>query len=230
MPQMPSENAHKQFRNRVLLVDDDPKLLETTAGILRKDGFEVLTAGGGFEALHVLRGAVPDVLISDLNMPHMSGFELLSVVRRRFPQIAVIAVSHDYTAGVGTELIADAFLEKGTYPAFELTEKVQGLITESPVRESRQKSSSAPVWVPRSDKGFIVLTCPECLRSFSIAEPVAKIGDTVKEHCVYCESDVYFAVDRNFAERPAQKSRLETSRKAIERSREAVARSRQLRR
>ncbi|HYL95447.1 MAG TPA: response regulator, partial [Terriglobales bacterium] len=60
---------------------------------LQGEGFEVITARNGFEALNVLRGARPDVLITELNLPHMSGFELLSVVRRRFPLLSVIATS-----------------------------------------------------------------------------------------------------------------------------------------
>ena len=51
------------------------------------------SAEDGFSALEEIRRLTPDVLLSDLNMPHMSGFELLSVVRRRFPAIYAIAMS-----------------------------------------------------------------------------------------------------------------------------------------
>lgn len=50
----------------------------------RRPGTQYVHAADGFEALALLRGAPPDMLISDLNMPRMAGFELLSVVRRHF--------------------------------------------------------------------------------------------------------------------------------------------------
>lgn len=75
--------------------------------------YEVITANNGFEALQVLRGAHPDIVASELNLPHMSGFELLAVIRKRFPAIAVIALSDEYTsATVPHETICDAFIPK----------------------------------------------------------------------------------------------------------------------
>ena len=55
-------------------------------------------AEDGFSALAEIRKEVPDILLSDLNMPRMSGFELLSVVRRRFPSIRTIAMSGAFMA------------------------------------------------------------------------------------------------------------------------------------
>jgi CheY-like chemotaxis protein len=75
------------FKCRVLIVDDEPLILETTAAILRSFGFSVRAAPDGFAALTILREVLPDLIIADLRMPNMSGFELLSIVRRRFPHI-----------------------------------------------------------------------------------------------------------------------------------------------
>jgi CheY-like chemotaxis protein len=71
---------------------------EVFALLLRKEGYEVAAAENGFDGLLKLKQLVPDVIISDLNMPKMSGFEFLSVVRRRFPKISVIASSGAYEA------------------------------------------------------------------------------------------------------------------------------------
>lgn len=78
---------------RILVVDDETTVRNTTALLLREaGGYEVFTAVHGFDALLQLRSSSPpDIIISDLNMPQMSGFEFLSVVRRRFPEILVIA-------------------------------------------------------------------------------------------------------------------------------------------
>ncbi len=67
------------FQTRVLVVDDEPIILETTSAVLRDEGLAVRTAEDGFAALITLRQTLPDIIISDLRMPNMSGFEFLSV-------------------------------------------------------------------------------------------------------------------------------------------------------
>ena len=96
------------FKYRILVVDDEPLIRQTSAMVLASNGYEVRTAGDGFEALIELRQALPDLIISDLSMPNMSGFELLSVVRRRFPEIPVIAITgkFDGTMPVRTAVTA----------------------------------------------------------------------------------------------------------------------------
>jgi CheY-like chemotaxis protein len=81
---------------QILVVDDEPGVRDSVAMLLTSHGYGVVTAENGFDALLQLRRSLPDVILSDLNMPQMSGFELLSVVRRRFPEIAVVAMSGGY--------------------------------------------------------------------------------------------------------------------------------------
>lgn len=74
----------------ILMLDPtEPIILETMSANLKSQGFVVRTAEDGFAAR--LRQMPPDIIISDLRMPNMSGSEFLSVVRRRFPHIPVIA-------------------------------------------------------------------------------------------------------------------------------------------
>lgn len=81
-------------RHRILIVEDERNVRDTLALILQAAGYTVSTAEHGFDALLQLKNSeLPNLIVSDLNMPHMSGFELLSVVRRRFPHIPVIASS-----------------------------------------------------------------------------------------------------------------------------------------
>ncbi len=61
--------------------------------ILNEMGYEAQSFGDGFAALTALRQELPDIVISDINMPVMSGLELLSIVRHRFPAIHTIAMS-----------------------------------------------------------------------------------------------------------------------------------------
>src|SRR5580698_3727451 len=67
-------------RNDIVVVDDSPALLSVLSEIFKEHGYTVRKAADGFEALAVIRDREPDILVSDLNMPGMSGFELLSVV------------------------------------------------------------------------------------------------------------------------------------------------------
>jgi CheY-like chemotaxis protein len=73
----------------------------------------VQTAHDGFSALAEIEKELPDILLSDLYMPGMSGFEFLPIVRRRFPSIRVIAMSATYTAeSLPAGVVADRFHPK----------------------------------------------------------------------------------------------------------------------
>jgi CheY-like chemotaxis protein len=217
------------FRRRVLLADSSPESLLNCSEQLGELGYEVLIASSGFEALQLLRGAKPDLLVTELNLPHMSGFELLSVVRTRFPQIAAIAVSGEYTlVSLPVETICDGFIAKSPNLCFELVEEIRRLISLSPIRASRARNDAVPVWIPRSKAGYIVLTCPECLRSFSAVEPQTS---PACETCVFCGCEVRFqmsAVEQIPA--PPSDSVHLRSRKAIDQAKKALARSNSIRR
>jgi CheY-like chemotaxis protein len=79
--------------HRILVVDDEEVVRELFVRLLQEEGYEVAAAENGFDGLLKIKHFLPEVIISDLNMPEMSGFEFLSVVRRRFPKISVIASS-----------------------------------------------------------------------------------------------------------------------------------------
>jgi CheY-like chemotaxis protein len=105
-----------KHKKRILVVEDDATVRLTISTLLRDQGYDVSVAIDGFDALLQLEHTVPDLILSDLNMPQMSGFELLSVVRRRFPEILVVASSGAYVAGgVPNGVIADAFSTPGNH-------------------------------------------------------------------------------------------------------------------
>ena len=98
-------------------------------------------------------------------MPRMSGFEFLAVVRQRFPHIATVAVSGEYIAiGNPSGVLADAFLQKGHNTLKDLCREIAKLLAASPLRSERQKSDIAPLFVPRDKAGYLIITCPKCLR------------------------------------------------------------------
>ena len=66
---------------RVLIVDDEPSIRQLVATLLTLEGFEVTTAPDGRAALEQIQASAPDVVISDVRMPHMTGYELLAALR-----------------------------------------------------------------------------------------------------------------------------------------------------
>lgn len=92
-----------------VLVVDDSRLDRTRAGgILRKAGHEVAFAANGREALDQLAVDVPDVVVTDLQMPELDGLELVEAVRLRYPHVPVILMTAH-----GSEEIAVRALQKG---------------------------------------------------------------------------------------------------------------------
>jgi CheY-like chemotaxis protein len=141
-------------RHHILVVDDERNIRDAMKMLLTASGYDVSTAEHGFDALLQLKTLNPAVIISDLNMPQMSGFEFLSIVRRRFPEIPVIAVSGAYESGdlVPGGVIADAFYAKGRHRPEELLRAVGELIRTSKLRAVNHHQQSAPVWIPRNGK------------------------------------------------------------------------------
>jgi CheY-like chemotaxis protein len=187
----------RSFKCRVLIVDDDPLVLETFAATLRSFGFSVRTAENGFVALQILREALPDIILSDLRMPGMSGFELLSIVRRRFPHIPTIAISGEYIlVDMPLGLLVDHFFQKGGYTPEQLLAKMKELIADSPIRPNLGKADKAPLWIPKVDADYVVVTCPECLRSSSIPDNIIN-EDLQETECVACGATIRYLVDAN---------------------------------
>lgn len=184
-----------KFPHRILVVDDDTTLLTVSRGILETEGYEVITAQDGFEGLLALQGAPPSVIISDLRMPNMSGFEFLSIVRRRFPHIPVVAISGEFN-GVGPNgVIADWFFGKGAYQPGQLFRKIADLIKASPMRPHSDAPDQAPIWIPKNQEGYFVVTCTDCLRSFSV--PSSPSTTELREAmCPSCGVTVGFLTDR----------------------------------
>lgn len=78
---------------RVLVIDDDERVLRTFARNLRLSGHEVLTAPGGAAGLEMFAAHSPDVVLADVRMPQMDGFDVLRAIRARDPEVEVILVT-----------------------------------------------------------------------------------------------------------------------------------------
>jgi CheY-like chemotaxis protein len=190
------------FRYRILVVDDDVNIGVMAKAILESQGYEVLCALDGFEGLTALKQSPPDVIISDLQMPNMSGFEFLSIVRKRFPSIPTIAISGAFSGrDVPESVLADAFFEKGQYPPKELFQKIIELLEEIPARPRVGRRPKPAVWIPVNNASYIAVTCPSCLRTFPVPSRLSVGVHTVE--CDACASSVVFHITDEFRARSA---------------------------
>jgi CheY-like chemotaxis protein len=192
----------KDSKHEILVVDDDEAVRDSVGMVLKAGGYDVSIAVHGFDALLQLKRRLPSIVLSDLNMPQMSGFEFLSVVRRRFPQISVIAMSGAYQSGdaVPGGVIADAFYSKGQSSPEELLRMVAELIRTSADHAVDHARESAPVWIPRNGKDshgipYVVVTCTDCLRSFPLTVAAGDLQRIQETPCLFCPNTVRYVVD-----------------------------------
>ncbi len=194
---------------RLLIVDDEPSIRRSFSLVLSGIGYIVRTAEDGFSALIEIRNRIPDMILSDLNMPGMSGFELLSVIRRRFPSIPVIAMSDAFSGDeVPSGVAADAFYQKGS-GVRSLFKIIEGLARPDrlPANNAYPK---APLLIQRngydaSGQPCVMIECPECLRPFS--QSVGGSLSVIREaHCVHCRNAIYCTIVEPVDWVPAQAS------------------------
>jgi two-component system nitrogen regulation response regulator NtrX len=99
----------------VLVVDDETSILESLEGILADEGFEVIKAEGGAEALEKIQEVIPDLILLDIWMPGMDGIETLQKIKEGYPHLQVVMMSghgNIETAVKATKIGAYDFIEK----------------------------------------------------------------------------------------------------------------------
>lgn len=99
----------------VLIVDDEPSILQSLGGLLSDEGFEILTASNGYEALKTIESASPDIVLLDIWMPGIDGIETLKEIKATSPHIPVVIITGHgtiETAVNATKIGAFDFIEK----------------------------------------------------------------------------------------------------------------------
>lgn len=140
---------------RVLVVDDDVKTVELVKMYLRRDGYDVLTAYEGIEALRLAREARPDLLVLDLMLPGIDGLTICRTLRAEsdIPIIMLTAMTTEEDRLKGLDLGADDYVTKPFSPK-ELAARVRAVLRRLP----EEALSRGPVEVAHGDLKVNFLT------------------------------------------------------------------------
>ncbi len=114
---------------KVLVVEDEPSLIETLDYSLRRQGYEVITASDGRKALDVARQQRPDLIVLDIMLPGLDGFEVCRILRQEMsvPILMLTARTEEIDKVVGLEVGADDYLTK-PFSMRELLARVKALL------------------------------------------------------------------------------------------------------
>ncbi len=125
---------------RILLADDDPDVIEVVSMLLEDEGYEIITAKDGAEALEEIEKGDPDLVVLDLLMPRVDGFAVINTLREPryerwsgMPVIVLTSVREEvskrrYELETGQSMHYDAYLEKPADPD-ELLKTVSSLLS-----------------------------------------------------------------------------------------------------
>ena len=122
--------------NKVLAVEDDANLLEVIKYNLRKEGYEVVAAGDGEQALEAARREKPDLIVLDIMLPKINGFEVCRILRREMtvPIIMLTAKADETDKIVGLEIGADDYMTK-PFSIRELLARIRAMLRRSKMIE-----------------------------------------------------------------------------------------------
>ncbi len=185
-------------RPRVLLVDENPAVRGILSRLLNAAGFATQQAEDGKDGLAKLRGALPDVIISDAHVPPpMAGVEFVSVVRRRLPTVPVIVVSGKPQPDPLPQCFKpDLWQGKGSELVNEIVESIGELIHANPIEALVPEVGDTPFRARQDPVGRFVIPCSDCLRPLEVPESpeIIKTGEQIIP-CTHCQALVRFFVD-----------------------------------
>lgn len=117
---------------KILIVDDEPKIVEVLKAYLEKENYEILTSYDGNEALNIFRKESPDLILLDLMLPDILGEELCKIIREesKVPIIMITAKSEEESELQGLDIGADDYIIK-PFGAKQVVARVKALIRRS---------------------------------------------------------------------------------------------------
>lgn len=120
---------------KVMVVDDEPNIVLSLEFLMQQAGFQVVTAATGEEALELINQTAPNLVLLDISLPGISGFEVLQSLRQQadfknLPIIMLTAHGREAEKEKGLALGADDYITK-PFSTQELVEKVKSLLAET---------------------------------------------------------------------------------------------------
>ena len=130
--------------SKVLVVEDDRNLLETIKYNLVKEGYEALVAVDGAEALEIARNEKPDLIILDIMLPKIDGFEVCRILRREMnvPIIMLTARTDETDRIMGLDTGADDYMTK-PFSIRELLARIRALLRRAGMAEAKLPENAA---------------------------------------------------------------------------------------
>lgn len=149
----------------ILIVDDEPETLKYVGANLKARGYQVCTAADGLEAVHLFQESAPDLIILDIGLPGLDGFEVCAIIRRRSTVPILILSAHGSEQDIiqALELGGDDYLTK-PFGVGELLARVHAIL--------RRTDFSTP----KSDHRFV---CDDLIIDFE-AHQVSKANQEIK--------------------------------------------------
>jgi two-component system OmpR family response regulator len=128
--------------NKVLIVEDDRTLLDVLKYNLTKEGHDVVTASDGVEALDVARNKKPDLIVLDVMLPKLDGFEVCRILRRETttPILMLTAKASETDKVVGLELGADDYMTK-PFSMREFLARIKAMLRRSEMMKMVESSA-----------------------------------------------------------------------------------------
>ncbi len=132
--------------SKILVVEDDRNLLDTLQYNLRQEGYEVVTAVDGAEALDISRREKPELIVLDIMLPKLNGFDVCRILRKEtsVPIMMLTARADEVDKIVGLEIGADDYMTK-PFSLRELLARVRALLRRAKVTEAQLGDSVTPL-------------------------------------------------------------------------------------
>lgn len=153
---MESDNA----RYKILLADDEPDVLEFLSYNLKKEGYQILKAKNGRDALEIARKEIPQLVILDVMMPEMDGMEACREIRNLAEMqnsiiVFLTARNEDYSQIAGFEAGADDYIAKPIKPKI-LTSRVKALLRRYKADEQESELADLPDIIIDQEKYLVI--------------------------------------------------------------------------
>ncbi|WP_008317656.1 HD domain-containing phosphohydrolase [Leptolyngbya sp. PCC 6406] len=166
---------------KVLVVDDNPPSRMTAVALLSVEGYVVLEAGDGYQALERVASQTPDIVLLDVSMPGMDGFEVCRQLKRNentrlIPVIFVTALDDRRARLKGIEAGGDDFLTK-PFDQLQLSARVRSLIHQKRLNEDLDHASEALFSIARTVESRDPHTGDHCERLSQLARTFGEYLD-----------------------------------------------------